>query len=1380
MAISIANKKIELYYWIGDNANYDPDDSGTVNRWLRANTSAGKNAVVSVDYEHSLGKPAVAKVTLQNGVPNFKAADADSYSSVFSSLLAADDSGTASPVFTDFMRVKLVDINTKLILLYGRIYDIDNEYNSFEGNVCKLVIKDELEVLRGMYSSDLPDEAYTGGSTKRSAMIKTQILANAVWNTPAADKIQIDTDDGDRFEDSISEYGTTGVLKLSKSQNNLLNEISNIARADPNDITNGDDSRAKAFGYDYYLDANQTGMGTTSINSVLYDTTAPANAHLNYFKRGSRTTTNPTTYGLTVELPTAAFTPTGQKLAMTQDFAFERPKHEIYSEAQVTGIFNGNLRETKTFETIIVSNMSSGHEFTYENLAFSDEFAGGERADIDNANSAESLTSEILEEWTADGTSRNHTNVCKVQYQSDTGTGSKYLLISDLTADFPTGATQVMLKGASSSRTCLFTPKTGRLRNRVGIKRTFKTQWGLDSGPASAADNGAVYDRLREKLAALLSRAGGTGNEIIRGSFSVTQYPSYYKDFTPTGTSSTVCNTSVNPETFGIKKGMPVGILHSGGKYIEYHSYASATGSSSITVGDAPTKSDPTATHGWTASTSTFSTGNVARVHVPIRAGDLIKVVNKIENINTNMLVTNVSYMEGPGVQNARLEVVGEQAAQAGRVPKTTSSNMSQNFGNESESIPQGNYPVNFTKDGSNSMVEFTAATRNTVTWTAGLLNIEDGRPLETNVNSFAISAGATGTMANYNTSSASTRADTTYVVYLDTVVSKTALQTINQTSYATVDDSNTTIIALCRATESSSGAASLGLSEFVATNTSSTPIALGRSKVITGSQFQTGIAGDGTNSAAASSTEGRIVIKDDVIYIHDGDSTTQHFQWYVGGSKVAFIGHDRSINGMAVVNYSDLGADPGENENRNLTLWSNNGEVTLRGALGVNVVTGVLDIQKARVSADDDDPKIQFSNQALSTRRWTIGVDGSDSDKMKWDWENATVGAAERMELDSSGNLAVTGTVTSSAGVLGVGTAVLTGSTNNTVATVTGANALVGETNLTFTGSVLTVAGTVNVSDGAVDSPAIFFTNKTDTGISLSNRANDGGGDVTTAMAFHVGGEHVQLEYATDSSSYDRVMLSPGMYHDTSTSDFDGSAGHPYFYLGSHDLNGTWTARLWTAVYSYYHVAGDGTIGNPAFNFSGDSDTGFYNHSANHIGISCGNSMQGYFGSQYLYMGDAASFGGGYTWANDTNTFINNPSADHIRFSTGGGTRAEFDDTGLTLNTLASGTGTDLVHDSNLVKAKSSSKRYKKNIIDINLPTDDIYKLRPTTFTWKENEKIDFGLIAEEVEEIIPQLVTYNSDSLPQAVRYDLLSVLLLTEIKKMKEEIKELKEKK
>ena len=73
----------------------------------------------------------------------------------------------------------------------------------------------------------------------------------------------------------------------------------------------------------------------------------------------------------------------------------------------------------------------------------------------------------------------------------------------------------------------------------------------------------------------------------------------------------------------------------------------------------------------------------------------------------------------------------------------------------------------------------------------------------------------------------------------------------------------------------------------------------------------------------------------------------------------------------------------------------------------------------------------------------------------------NASVGTAQI--IDSS--------VTSAKLASGVGGASLSGSTNNTVATVTGANALIGEANLTFDGSNLTVAST---SAGSTTNP--FF----------------------------------------------------------------------------------------------------------------------------------------------------------------------------------------------------------------------------------------------------------------------------------------------------------------
>ena len=49
--------------------------------------------------------------------------------------------------------------------------------------------------------------------------------------------------------------------------------------------------------------------------------------------------------------------------------------------------------------------------------------------------------------------------------------------------------------------------------------------------------------------------------------------------------------------------------------------------------------------------------------------------------------------------------------------------------------------------------------------------------------------------------------------------------------------------------------------------------------------------------------------------------------------------------------------------------------------------------------------------------------------------------------------------------------------------------------------------------------------------------------------------------------------------------------------------------------------------------------------------------------------------------------------------------------------------------------------------------------------------------MIAEEVEESVPELVTYNEDGQVESVKYSLLSVLLLQELKKLRQEIDDLK---
>lgn len=68
---------------------------------------------------------------------------------------------------------------------------------------------------------------------------------------------------------------------------------------------------------------------------------------------------------------------------------------------------------------------------------------------------------------------------------------------------------------------------------------------------------------------------------------------------------------------------------------------------------------------------------------------------------------------------------------------------------------------------------------------------------------------------------------------------------------------------------------------------------------------------------------------------------------------------------------------------------------------------------------------------------------------------------------------------------------------------------------------------------------------------------------------------------------------------------------------------------------------------------------------------------------------------------------------------------------------------------------------------------------LRPVTFRFKEASSggakpLQFGLIAEEVAEVLPELVSYDDQGRPKSVRYNLLSTMLLNEIQKQQGRIR------
>lgn len=92
------------------------------------------------------------------------------------------------------------------------------------------------------------------------------------------------------------------------------------------------------------------------------------------------------------------------------------------------------------------------------------------------------------------------------------------------------------------------------------------------------------------------------------------------------------------------------------------------------------------------------------------------------------------------------------------------------------------------------------------------------------------------------------------------------------------------------------------------------------------------------------------------------------------------------------------------------------------------------------------------------------------------------------------------------------------------------------------------------------------------------------------------------------------------------------------------------------------------------------------------------------------------------------------------------------------------------------------SSRRVKADISAMAQASQDLLKLRPVTFRYKAEHDdgarlLQYGLIAEEVAEIYPELVVLDKDGRPSGVRYHVLPAMLLNELQRQQREIEELR---
>jgi len=159
----------------------------------------------------------------------------------------------------------------------------------------------------------------------------------------------------------------------------------------------------------------------------------------------------------------------------------------------------------------------------------------------------------------------------------------------------------------------------------------------------------------------------------------------------------------------------------------------------------------------------------------------------------------------------------------------------------------------------------------------------------------------------------------------------------------------------------------------------------------------------------------------------------------------------------------------------------------------------------------------------------------------------------------------------------------------------------------------------------------------------------------------------------------------------------------------------------------------------------------------------------------------------GGFIVGDGSNFVLETGATARASLSLDTGNDVQFDSFGV--GTAASGTTGEIRATNDITAFYSSDKSLKENIKNIENPLEKISQINGVTFDWTEDyikqhggedkyfvRKNDVGVIAQEIEKVLPQVVGTREDSI-KAVKYDRIVALLIESIKELKKEIEELK---
>jgi len=178
-----------------------------------------------------------------------------------------------------------------------------------------------------------------------------------------------------------------------------------------------------------------------------------------------------------------------------------------------------------------------------------------------------------------------------------------------------------------------------------------KTKYGVERPTRIQRPMTSDLDMIREEVVTRL--VGRTDLEIIRSKFSTVQYPIVYHDLPSNSSRSTNTITwsgTVAARARGVRKGNIVAEIDGGGQYVRYAYISVVNSDTSITYGASATD---------TSDGVALNDSHTIRLVIPIRPGDVIRVVHAASGIDTDQVILSLGYDENPGMFAARFESVG-------------------------------------------------------------------------------------------------------------------------------------------------------------------------------------------------------------------------------------------------------------------------------------------------------------------------------------------------------------------------------------------------------------------------------------------------------------------------------------------------------------------------------------------------------------------------------------------------------------------------------------------------------------------------------------------------------------------------------------------------